>query len=35
MFDEILGKNTGTNYTIELKEDVKSYHAKPFSYSKH
>ena len=30
MFDGTLGKCTGINYTIELKEDTKSYHAKPF-----
>ena len=35
MLDGTLGKYTGSDYTIELKEDVKSYHAKPFSYSKH
>ena len=30
MFDETLGKYTDSNYTIELKEDAKPYHAKPF-----
>ena len=29
-FDGTLGKYTGSNYTIESKEDVKPYHAKPF-----
>ena len=27
MFDETLGKYTGSNYTMELKEDMKSSHA--------
>ena len=30
MFDGALGKYTGSTYKIELKEDVKPYHAKPF-----
>ena len=30
MFDGSLGKYTGSDYTIELKEDAKPYHAKPF-----
>ena len=30
MFDGTLGKYTGSDYTIELKEDAKPYHAKPF-----
>ena len=30
MFDGTLGKYTGSNYTIELKENSKPYHAKPF-----
>ena len=35
MFDGNLGKNTsGSNYTIELKEDAKLYHAKPFPIPK-
>ena len=29
MFDETLGKYTGSDYTIELKEDAKPYHVKP------
>ena len=33
-FDGTLGKYTGSNYTIELKEDAKSYHAKPFPIQK-
>ena len=28
MFDVTLGKYTGSDYTIELKEDTKPYHAK-------
>ena len=34
MFDGTLGKYTGSDYTIELKEDVKPYHAKPFPIHK-
>ena len=30
MFDGTLGKYTGSDYTIELEEDAKPYHAKPF-----
>ena len=30
MFDGTLGKYSGSNYTIELKEDTKPYYAKPF-----
>ena len=30
MFDGTLDKYTSSNYTIELKEDVKPYHAKSF-----
>ena len=30
MFDGTLGKYTGSYYTIELKEDAKSSHTKPF-----
>ena len=29
-----LGKYTGSDYTIELKEDAKPYHAKPFPIPK-
>ena len=35
MFDGTLGKNTGSDYTIELKKDTKHYHAKPFPIPKH
>ena len=34
MFDGTLGKYTGSNYTIELKENAKPYHAKPFPFPK-
>ena len=34
MFDGTLGKYTGSNDTIELKEDAKPYHAKPFPIPK-
>ena len=34
MFDGILGKHTGSDNTIELKEDAKPYHAKPFLFRK-
>ena len=30
MFYGTLGKYTGSDYTIELKEDAKPYHSKPF-----
>ena len=30
MFDGLLGKYTGSNYTIKLKEDSKPYHANSF-----
>ena len=30
MFDGTLGKYTGFDYTTELEEDAKPYHAKPF-----
>ena len=33
-FDGTLGKYTGYDYTIELKEDVKPYHTKPFPIPK-
>ena len=31
MFDETLGKYTGSNKTIELKEDAKKYRAKLYN----
>ena len=31
MFDGTWGKYTGSNNTIELKEDAKPYRVKPFS----
>ena len=34
MFDGTLGKYTGSNYNIELKEDIKPYYTKPFPISK-
>ena len=34
MFDGTLGKYTGSDYTIEMKEDAKPYHAKSFSIPK-
>ena len=34
MFDGTLGKYTGSNYIIELQEDAKLYHAKPFPIRK-
>ena len=34
MFDGTLGQYTGTNYTIDLKENTKPYHAKPFPIPK-
>ena len=33
MFDGTLGRDIGSNYTIEVKEDTKPYHAKPFPIS--
>ena len=30
MFDETLGKYTGSDYSLELQENAKPYHAKPF-----
>ena len=30
IFDGTLGKYTGSNYTVELQEDAKPCHAKPF-----
>ena len=30
IFYGTLGKYTGSNYTIAIKEDAKPYHAKPF-----
>ena len=35
MFDGAFGKYTASDYTIELKQDAKPYHAKPFSIPKH
>ena len=35
MFDGTLGKYAGFDYTIELKENAKPYHEKPFPYPKH
>ena len=32
--ERTLGKYTGSNYAIELKEDAKPYHAKPFPIPK-
>ena len=34
MFDGTLRKYTGSDYTIELKEDAKPYHAEPFPIPK-
>ena len=34
MFDGTLGKYTGSDYSIELMEDAKPYHAKPFPIPK-
>ena len=34
MFDGTLGKYTGYNYTIDLKEDAKYCHVKPFTLLK-
>ena len=34
MLDGTLDKYTGSDYTIELKEDAKPYHAKPFPIRK-
>ena len=31
MFDKTLGKYTGSDNTIELKEDAKPFYAKPIS----
>ena len=30
LFDRTLGEDTGSNYMIEVKEDAKPYHVKPF-----
>ena len=30
MFDGTLGSYNGPDYKIELKEEIKPYHAKPF-----
>ena len=32
MFHETLGKYTNSDYTIELQENAKPYHAKTFFY---
>ena len=34
MFDGSFGKYISSNYTIELKEDAKPYHEKPFPIPK-
>ena len=34
MFDGTFRKYIGSNYTIELKEDAKPYHTKPFPFPK-
>ena len=34
MFDETLGKYTGSDYTMKLKEGTKPYHSKPFPFPK-
>ena len=34
MFDGTLGKYTGSEYTIALKEDANPYHTKPFPIPK-
>ena len=34
MLNGTLGKYTGSDYTIELKEYVKPYHARPFPIPK-
>ena len=34
MFEGTLGKYRGSNYTIEVKENAKPYHAKPFPIPK-
>ena len=34
MFDGTLGIYTGSDYTIEFKQDAKPYHAKPFPIPK-
>ena len=34
IFDETLGKYTGSDYSIELKEDAQPYHVKPFPIPK-
>ena len=33
MFDGIFDKYTGTDYTIEIREDIKPYYARPFQIS--
>ena len=34
IFDGTLGKYTGSDYTIELREDAKPHHAKNFPFPK-
>ena len=34
MFDRMLGKYTGSDFTIKLKEDANPCHAKPFPIPK-
>ena len=34
MFDGTLGRHKGSKYTIELNQDTKPYHAKPFPIPK-
>ena len=34
-FDGTLAKYTGSDYTIESREDAKPYHTKPFPIPKH
>ena len=34
LFDGTLGKWTGTSYNIELKDNVKPYHARPYAVPK-
>ena len=35
MFDGTLGKYTGSDYTVELEENAKPYHEKPFPLPNH
>ena len=34
-YEKMFRKYTGSDYTIELKEDAKPYHAKPFPIPLH